>query len=91
MTSSQRYSRLVAVPGQIGDDGAVTLDYGTTQLMARMGKKATPTTLKRFLVGLEDKEITGLAKTPDGKAIFSSSMLSTRARRLTSPSSPIRP
>jgi secreted PhoX family phosphatase len=61
---------LAAVPGQVGDGGPVTLNYGTTTVTTRMGKKPTATTLKRFLVGPKDQEITGLAETPDGKVIF---------------------
>ncbi len=61
---------LAAVPGAVGDGGQVTLDYGSTTVTTRMGKKPTATTLKRFLVGPKDQEITGLAETPDGKFIF---------------------
>lgn len=61
---------LAAVPGQIGDGGPMTLNYGSTSVTTQMGKKPTPTTLKRFLVGPVDQEITGLAETPDGKVIF---------------------
>jgi secreted PhoX family phosphatase len=62
---------LAAVPGQVGDGGPVTLNYGGgVTVTTRMGKKPTATTLKRFLVGPKDQEITGLAETPDGKVIF---------------------
>ena len=61
---------LAAVPGQIGDGGPLSLTYGSTTVTTQMGKKPTPTTLKRFLVGPVDQEITGLAETPDGKVIF---------------------
>lgn len=61
---------LASVPGAIGDGQTVTLDYGSTQVQTPMGRKATETTLKRFLVGPKDQEITGLAETPDGKVIF---------------------
>ncbi|HXF45603.1 MAG TPA: PhoX family phosphatase [Burkholderiaceae bacterium] len=61
---------LAAVPGQVGDGTTVTLNYGTTTVTTRMGKKPTAATLKRFLVGPKDQEITGLAETPDGKVMF---------------------
>jgi secreted PhoX family phosphatase len=48
----------------------LTLTYGSTTVTTLMGKKPTATTLKRFLVGPVDQEITGLAETPDGKVIF---------------------
>jgi secreted PhoX family phosphatase len=35
-----------------------------------VGKAPTADTLKRFLVGPVDCEITGCAETPDGKALF---------------------
>ncbi len=35
-----------------------------------MGKKPTADTLKRFLVGPVACELTGIAETPDGKALF---------------------
>ena len=62
---------LAAVPGTVGDGGAVTLDYGANgTVTTRVGKKQTVTTLKRFLVGPVDQEITGLCETPDGKVLF---------------------
>jgi secreted PhoX family phosphatase len=62
---------LAAVPGTVGDGGPVTLDYGGgTTVTTRVGKKPTATTLKRFLVGPVDQEITGLCETPDGKVLF---------------------
>ncbi len=62
---------LAAVPGTVGDGGPVTLDYGANgTVTTRMGKKPTASTLKRFLVGPVDQEITGLCETPDGKVLF---------------------
>lgn len=62
---------LAAVPGNVGDGGPVTLDYGSNgTVTTRMGKKPTASTLKRFLVGPVDQEITGLWETPDGKVLF---------------------
>lgn len=62
---------LAAVPGAVGDGGALTLDYGSNgTVTTRIGKKPTAGTLKRFLVGPVDQEITGLCETPDGKVLF---------------------
>ena len=66
---------LAAVPGSVGDGGKKTLNYTQADgsklaVETYVGKAATPTTLKRFLVGPKGSEITGLAETPDGKAIF---------------------
>ena len=66
---------LAAVPGSVGDGSKKTLNYTQadgSQLAVDtyVGKAATPDTLKRFLVGPKGSEITGLAETPDGKAIF---------------------
>lgn len=66
---------LAAVPGQVGDGAKKTLSYtkadgSKLDIVTPVGKAATPDTLKRFLVGPKGSEITGLAETPDGKAIF---------------------
>ena len=66
---------LAARPGQVGDGGKKTLSYpraGGTPLAVDtyVGKAPTAETLKRFLVGPKDCEITGLCETPDGRAIF---------------------
>jgi len=66
---------LAGVPGQVGDGRKLTLNYpranGTTlSVDTHVGKAATPDTLKRFLVGPVGSEITGIAETPDGKALF---------------------
>ena len=66
---------LAAVPGNVGDGGKKTLRYTQADgsklaVDTYVGKAATPTTLKRFLVGPKGSEITGLAETPDGKVIF---------------------
>lgn len=58
---------LAALPGQIGDGAKVTSSNGTETLV---GKKVTDETLRRFLVGPKECEITGIAMTPDYKAIF---------------------
>lgn len=66
---------LAAVPGQVGDGGKKTLSYtkadgSKMDIVTPVGKAATESTLKRFLVGPSGSEITGVAETPDGKAIF---------------------
>ncbi len=70
---------LAAMPGQYGDGGAaisvvnraVPTNSGDDQTVTTFaGKDATSSTLKRFLVGPKGCEITGIAETPDGKAIF---------------------
>ena len=66
---------LAAVPGQVGDGGKKPLSYtkadgSKLDIVTPVGKAATESTLKRFLVGPKGSEITGLAETPDGKAIF---------------------
>lgn len=66
---------LAGVPGQVGDGRKVTLNYpranGTSlSVDTYVGKAASADTLKRFLVGPVGSEITGIAETPDGKALF---------------------
>ncbi|MFN3887956.1 MAG: PhoX family protein [Aquabacterium sp.] len=61
---------LAGVPGTVGDGSSVTLNYGATSVTTKVGKKPTESTLKRFLVGPSQCEITGLAESPDGKVIF---------------------
>ena len=67
---------LAGVPGKVGDGGAkTTLSYtttagGTVTVDTYVGKKPTADTLRRFLVGPVDCEITGITETPDGSAIF---------------------
>lgn len=65
---------LAAVPGSRGDGGKLsvgnTLDGVTLAQDTYMGKAPTAGTLKRFLVGPAQCEITGICETPDGKALF---------------------
>lgn len=66
---------LAGIPGQVGDGKKVTLSHaranGTSlNVDTYVGKAATADTLKRFLVGPAGCEITGIAETPDGKALF---------------------
>ncbi len=65
---------LAALPGQVGDGKKLTLTYpraaGALAVDTHVGKAPTADTLKRFLVGPVACEITGMAETPDGKAMF---------------------
>ena len=66
---------LAAVPGKVGDGAKTKLNYdktggGTLAVDTYVGKKPTADTLKRFLVGPVGSEITGIAETADGKALF---------------------
>ena len=66
---------LAAIPGSVGDGG--TRDdhqhrYGATtatHVTTRVGE-APGTTLRRFLVGPKECEITGIHSTPDGRSLF---------------------
>lgn len=66
---------LLAMPGTVGDGAAVTITNrgsgGATATQAtRRGALASDATLKRFLVGPKECEITGVDTTPDGRALF---------------------
>jgi uncharacterized protein len=72
---------LAAVPGRYGDgapvtvvnkpngspNAAVSADVSVT---TRMGRKMNDTILKRFLIAPLGAEVTGVAESPDGKALF---------------------
>ncbi len=65
---------LAAVTGTVGDGGKKTITNtdGTSTRMVDTYVGAPPggTNLRRFLVGPKECEITGVAETPDGKALF---------------------
>lgn len=68
---------LAAVPGAYGDGGSynvanTAVPYSGTDetITTFVGKDATTSTLKRFLVGPSGCEITGVTETPDGKTLF---------------------
>ncbi len=66
---------LVGVPGKVGDGVKTTLSYtkadtSVLTIDTYVGKKPTADTLKRFLVGPVDCELTGCTETPDGKTVF---------------------
>ncbi len=64
---------LAAIPGTVGDGGTRTvvnsLNGASSSATTRIGK-APGTTLRRFLVGPKQCEITGIHSTPDGKSLF---------------------
>jgi secreted PhoX family phosphatase len=66
---------LAGVPGKVGDGVKTTLNYtkadgSTVTVDTYVGKQPVADTLRRFLVGPVDCEITGCAETPDGKTLF---------------------
>ncbi|MDP5281229.1 DUF839 domain-containing protein [Sphingomonas sp. DG1-23] len=65
---------LAAMPGTVGDGGARTITNtavgGATATQATRVGAAPGATLKRFLVGPVDCEITGVDTTPDGRTLF---------------------
>ena len=65
---------LAALPGKVGDGAAKSItnvDGGTTGTQATFVGKAPGTEgLRRFLVGPKDCEITGIAESGDGRALF---------------------
>lgn len=62
------------MPGEVGDGGPTTvknsLSGNSVDALMQKGKNPTVETLRRFLVGPADGELTGMAETPDGKALF---------------------
>ena len=65
---------LAAIPGKVGDGAKKTITNtdGTASKAVEtyVGAALGETSLRRFLVGPKECEITGLAETPDGKALF---------------------
>jgi len=72
---------LAAVPGQYGDGGKIdvvnqangkpgTAGTGPVTVTTYAGKKMNDTIFKRFLTAPLGAEVTGLAESPDGKALF---------------------
>lgn len=66
---------LAAIPGTVSD-GAARMVTGTDaagmtrSVMTFAGKPATTSTVRRFLVGPAQCEITGIDSTPDGRSLF---------------------
>jgi hypothetical protein len=64
---------LAALPGRVGDGGARTItntNNGTGTQNTFVGAAATGATLRRFLTGPLECEITGVDTTPDGRTLF---------------------
>ena len=65
---------LAAMPGSVGDGSTKTITNtgaaGTAQQTTRVGAAATDASLKRFLIGPVECEITGVDTTPDGRTLF---------------------
>jgi len=66
---------LIGMPGTVGDGTTPILSYtkadgSAVTVQTRLGAKPTAATLRRFLVGPNDCEITGITETPDGKTLF---------------------
>ncbi|WP_395390971.1 alkaline phosphatase PhoX [Novosphingobium sp. BL-8A] len=75
MTDRTNCMLLAALPGKVGDGGAKTItnkdSTGATATQATIaGKAASAATLRRFLVGPVQCEITGIDMTPDGRTLF---------------------
>ncbi len=66
-TDTTNCMMLAALPGRVGDGGAVTTRDGQA---TRKGADASTDSVRRFLVGPYDSEITGVVVTPDGKTLF---------------------
>ncbi|MEO7853414.1 MAG: alkaline phosphatase PhoX, partial [Rubrivivax sp.] len=74
-TDTSNCMMLVGVPGRVGDGVKTTLNYtrgdgSRVAIDTYVGKQPVANTLRRFLVGPVDCELTGCAETPDGKTLF---------------------
>ena len=74
-TDTTNCMMLAGVPGQVGDGAKTTLSYtkadgSTLTVDTYVGRKPTADTLRRFLVGPVDCELTGCTETPDGTTLF---------------------
>ncbi|WP_309629179.1 alkaline phosphatase PhoX [Brevundimonas sp.] len=73
-TDKSNCMMLVAQPGSVGDGAARTITNtdatGATRTQPTFVGKAPGLSLRRFLVGPKECEITGIDSTPDGKTIF---------------------
>ncbi|KPL68863.1 phosphatase [Erythrobacter sp. SG61-1L] len=74
-TDQTNNQMLAALPGFVGDGGSRTITNvgtggATAMQTTQAGTNATPGTLKRFLTGPLECEITGVDTTPDGRTLF---------------------
>lgn len=75
LTDRTNNQMLAALPGFVGDGGAQTITNrdaagNTRQQTTFAGVDATPATVRRFLTGPKECEITGVDTTPDGRTMF---------------------
>ena len=61
---------LAGLPGRVGDGVKTRVDNGGAPVDTYVGRKPSAATLKRFLVGPTDCEITGVTETADGRTLF---------------------
>lgn len=73
-TDATNCMMLAAIPGRVGDGTTKTVNNtdgtNTKAVTTYVGATLGEDKLRRFLVGPSDCEITGIAETPDGRAIF---------------------
>jgi secreted PhoX family phosphatase len=73
-TDQTHNQMLAALPGQTGDGGARTItNFDGTRSGTQttiIGATVTPATVRRFLTGPKECEITGIDSTPDGRTLF---------------------
>lgn len=75
LTDRTNNQMLAALPGTVGDGSSKTItNVGENEATATqatiVGAPATPATLRRFLTGPTECEITGVDSTPDGRTLF---------------------
>ncbi len=73
-TDASNCMLLAAIPGKVGDGDSKTIvnqdGDKSRAVTTHVGAPATDSKLRRFLVGPVDCEVTGLAESPDGRALF---------------------
>jgi len=73
-TDTSNCMLLAAIPGTVGDGREQSIESRDGEqrrtVTTHIGAQASESMLRRFLVGPVDCEITGLAESPDGRALF---------------------
>ena len=76
-TDKSNCMMLASIPGTFNDGKSIQINNqnipisnSSKTITTKVGKEASTSNLKRFLVGPKECEITGIAETPDGKTIF---------------------
>jgi hypothetical protein len=73
-TDTSNCMLLAAIPGTVGDGREQSIESRDGEqrrtVTTHIGAQASESVLRRFLVGPVDCEITGLAESPDGRALF---------------------